>query len=269
MTDERIQGKRFTFLGAGIIAGVFIERMLNARLTTPDSILATDIDQTKLDHLSKRFGIKTSLKNRDGADFGEVIFLAVPPGAVKAVLSESCLMVRQEQIIISLAAAVPVWVMESVLCREVPVVRVIPNTPSLIGAGVNPYVLGKHVSEDQATTIEQLLGVFGTAVRVQEKDMNAATALTAVGPTYILPIMHALASAAESKGIQRQQAIAMVADLVAGTARLVQETRREPEELKLMIGTRTLKEGETAPLFVRAYLDAFDRITASEKKLTT
>jgi len=138
MTDHRIQNKRFAFLGGGIIAGVFIERIRNARVTTSDSILTTDIDQTKLDSLSKRFGIKTSLKNRDGADFGDIIFLAVSPGTVKAVLSESCLMVQPDQIIISLAAAVPVWVIESVLCKEVPVVRVIPNTPSLIGAGVNP-----------------------------------------------------------------------------------------------------------------------------------
>jgi pyrroline-5-carboxylate reductase len=115
--------------------------------------------------------------------------------------------------------------------------------------------------------IERLLSVFGRAVRIEEGDMNAATALTAVGPTYVLPVIHALASAAESLGIQRKDALAMVADVVAGTAHLVMETGREPEELKLMIGTRTLKEGETAPLFTRAYLDAFGKITASEKKL--
>ena len=268
MTDDRIQAKRFAFLGAGIIAGVFIERLLNARLAAPDTILATDIDPAKLEALNKRFGIKTSLKNRDGADFGEIIFLAIPPGTVKAVLSESCSSLRSDQIIVSLAAAVPVWLMESVLCKDVPVVRVIPNTPSLIGAGVNPYVLGKHVSGDQAGTIERLLGVFGSAVRIEEKEMNAATALTAVGPTYVLPIMHALASAAESKGIERQLAMVMVADLVAGTARLVRETGREPEELKLMIGTRTLDEGQASLLFASAFTRAVEKISASERKLT-
>jgi len=269
MSFDAIVNKKISFLGAGIIAGVFIERLLRARVTAPEDILATDIDEAKLDHLGKRFGIKTSLNNRDGADFGDIIFLAVPPGTVKAVLSESCLMVRPDQIIISLAAAVPLWVMESVLCKPVPVVRVVPNTPSLIGAGVNPYVLGKYVREDQAAKIENVLSVFGSAIRIEEKDMNAATALTAVGPTYIFPVLHALASAAESKGIQRKQALVMVADLVAGGAQLVRETGREPEELKLMIGTRTLKEDEAVALFTRAYLDAFDKITASEKKLTT
>ena len=138
MTDERMRRKRFAFLGAGIIAGVFIERLLSARVTAPENILATDVDWAKLDHLNKRFGIKTSLNNRDGADFGDVIFLAMPPGVVKAVLSESCRAVHDDQIMISLAAAIPTWLIQSVLCKPAPVVRVILNTPSQIGAGVNP-----------------------------------------------------------------------------------------------------------------------------------
>jgi pyrroline-5-carboxylate reductase len=269
MTDELIQRKRFAFLGAGIIAGVFIERMLNARVTTPDNILATDPKEERLKELSDRFGIRTSPDNKIGADFGDLLFLAMPPGVVKEVLSESCRAVHENQIIVSLAAAVPTWIIESVLCKPVPVVRVIPNTPSLIGAGVNPYVLGKHVSNDHAAVIENLLSVFGNAVRIEEKDMSIATALTAVGPTYIFPVLHALASAAESKGLQRKQALAMAADLVAGTARLVRETAREPEELKLMIGTRTLNEEQTVTLFSGALTQAFEKILASERKLTS
>jgi len=269
MTHTQKQPQRFSFLGAGIIAGVFIERLLNARITTPDNILATDPKEERLKELSDRFGIRTSPDNRIGADFGDLLFLAMPPGVVKAVLAESCQAVHENQIIISLAAAVPTWLIESVLCKPVPIVRVIPNTPSLIGAGVNPYVLGKHVSEDQAAIVENLLGVFGSAIRIEEKDMNAATALTAVGPTYFLPVLHALASAAESKGIRREQALAMAADLAAGTARLVRETGREPEDLKLMIGTRTLNEEQTAALFFSAFTQAFEKISASERKLTS
>ena len=269
MTQTQKQPQRFSFLGAGIIAGVFIERMLNARVTTPDYILATDQKEERLKELSNRFGIRTSPDNKIGADFGDLLFLAMPPGVVKAVLSESCQAAHENQIIISLAAAVPTWLIESVLCKPVPVVRVIPNTPSLIGAGVNPYVLGKHVSKYQATIVETLLGVFGSAIRIEEKDMNAATALTAVGPTFIFPVLHALASAAESKGLQRGQALAMVADLVAGTARLVRETAREPDELKLMIGTRTLNEEQAVSLFSSAFTLAFEKISASERKLTS
>jgi len=269
MTYTQKNAQRFSFLGAGIIAEVFIERMLNAHVTTPDYILATDPKEERLTELNDRFGIRTSPDNKIGAEFGDFIFLAMPPGVVKAVLSESCQAVHENQIIVSIAAAVPTWLIESVLCKPVPVVRVIPNTPSLIGAGVNPYVLGKHVNNDDAAVIENLLSVFGIPVRIEEKDMSIATALTAVGPTYIFPVLHALASAAESKGLQRKQALAMAADLVAGTARLVRETGREPEELNLMIGTRTLDEAQTVALFSGALTQAFEKISASERKLTS
>jgi pyrroline-5-carboxylate reductase len=268
MTNKHIQTPRVAFLGAGIIAGVFIERMLNAQVTTPDNILATDPKEERLKELGDRFGIRTSPDNRTGADFGDLLFLAMPPAVVKAVLSESCQAVHENQIIVSLAAAVPTWLIESVLCKPVPVVRVIPNIPSLIGAGVNPYTLGKHVSQDQAAIVENLLRVFGSAIRFEERDMNAATALTAVGPAYIFPVLHALASAAEAKGIRREQALTMTADLVAGTARLVRETGREPEDLRLMIGTRALNEQQTVSLFSSAFTLAFEKISASERKLT-
>ena len=125
------------------------------------------------------------------------------------------------------------------------------------------------MSHDHAAVIENLLSVFGNAVRIEEKDMSIATALTAVGPTYIFPVLHALASAAESKGLQRKQALAMATDLVEGTARLVRETGREPEELMLMIGTRTLDEAQTVTLFSGALTQAFEKISASERKLTS
>jgi pyrroline-5-carboxylate reductase len=169
---------------------------------------------------------------------------------------------------ISLAAAVPTWLIESVLCKPVPVVRVIPNTPSLIGQGMNPYCLGKHVPESATRLIQEFLNLFGVAIQVDERLMNAATALTAVGPTYILPIIKTLASAAEAKGIGHGEAMLMATQTVAGTARLVQETGREPEDLKMMIATRTLNEETASSLFAQAFTEAFEKVLNSEKRLT-
>ena len=268
MTDERIQRKRFAFLGAGIIAGVFIERMLNARVTTPENILATDPREERLKELGDRFGIRTSPDNRTGADFGDLLFLAMPSGVVKAVLSESCQAVHENQIIVSLAAAVPTWLIESVLCKPVPVVRVIPNTPSLIGEGMNPYCLGKYVPEAALPVIEGFLDVFGKSLRVEERLMNAGTALTAVGPTYVFPVIKALTDAAAAKGLSQQEALQVTAQTVLGAAKLVLETGKDPNELKLMIGTRTIDEEGAAALFRTSFDTAFAKVSAAEKKLT-
>jgi len=268
MTDERIQRKRFAFLGAGIIAGVFIERMLNARVTTPENILATDPREERLKELGDRFGIRTSPDNRTGADFGDLLFLAMPSGVVKAVLSESCQAVHENQIIVSLAAAVPTWLIESVLCKPVPLVRVIPNTPSLVGEGMNPYCLGKHVTEPEIPLIQSFLDVFGESLLVEERLMNGATALTAVGPTYIFPVIKALCDASIKLGLSREDAQFAAAQTVLGAASLVLQTGRTPEDLKTMIASRTLKETEAEELFALAVSDAFGKISAAEKKLT-
>lgn len=268
MPHEVIADKKITFLGAGIIAGVFIERLLKAGVSRPDQIFATDPREDRLEELRKQFGIQVHTDNKRGADFGDIIVLAMSPGAVKEVLSESCQAVHEKQIIISLAAAVPTWLIESVLCKPMPVVRVIPNTPSLVGDGMNPYCLGKHVGEAELPLIRSFLDVFGKTLLVDERLMNAATALTAVGPTYIFTIIKALRDAAMRLGLSQEDAQMAAAQTVLGSAALMLQTGRMPEDLKMMIATRTLREAETEELFAQAVAEAFAKISAAEKKLT-
>jgi len=268
MIFASFKDKKFAFLGAGIIAGVFIERLLKAGVTRPENILATDIRPERLEELKHQFGIQVSGNNRDGAAFGDIIFIAVPPNVVKSVLTETRLVVYPNKLIVSLAAAIPTWVMESILIDTIPVLRMIPNTPSLIGQGMNPHCLGQHVTAEHLPLIEELLRVFGETIRIEERLMNAATALTAVGPTYIFPVIKALKGAAMSKGFSEPEAQVAAAQTVLGAAQLVLETGKDPDALKLMIGTRTLNEEEARAIFAAAVETAFEKISASEKKLS-
>lgn len=268
MMFARLKDKKFAFLGAGIMAGVFVERLLKAGATTPEHILATDIRPERLEEVKQQFGIHVSPNNGDAVSFGDMLFIAVPPNAVKTVLSEIRWMIRPEQIIVSLAAAIPTDLIESLLGKLNPVVRIIPNTPSLIGQGMNPHCLGRYVTTKQLPLIEDLLHVFGETIRVEERLMNAATALTAVGPTYIFPVIKALKEAAMSKGFSESDAQFAAAQTVLGAAQLVLETGKDPDTLKLMIGARTLNEDEARAIFAAAVETAFEKISASEKKLT-
>lgn len=267
MTKEFMQGKRIVFLGAGKITQVFIERLVQLGVV-PNNIFATDTKEDRLRELKSRFGVRTGTDNKAGADCGDIIVLGMPPGVVKAVLSESCQAVHEGQLMISFAAALPTWLIESVLCKPVPVVRVAPNTPSLIGQGMNPYCLGKHVPESAKPVLQEFLNLFGVSIQIDERSMNAATALTAVGPTYIFPIVKALAAAAEAKGIAHAEALRMAAHMIAGTAQLIRQTGREPDDLKMMIGTRTLNEAAATTLFTEAVNDAYEQIVQSESTLT-
>jgi pyrroline-5-carboxylate reductase len=220
-----------------------------------------------LDALRRQHGIRVEESNIEGARQGDILFLAVPPGAVEAVVSEIAPALRNGQILVSLAAAVPTWLIEDAARKPVPVVRMIPNTPSLIGKGMNPYCLGRHVSPSHVDLIDAVLDVFGATMRIDERLMNAATALTAVGPTYIFPVIQALKDSAAAKGLTAEQARVAAAQTVAGTAELVLATGKEPDVLKLMIGTRTIDEAQTRGVLVAAFETALAKISAAEKKV--
>lgn len=263
-----IREKRYAFLGGGIIAAVFIERLLKGAGVAAANILATDIRPERLQELEKRFGIRTSAVNAEGAAFGDVVFLAVPPSAVKPVLVEVRDKLRPGALIVSLAAAVPTRVIEEAAGGPTAVLRIIPNTPSLIGKGMNPHCLGSHVSPEELPFIDRLLALFGGTLRLKEEQMNAATALTAVGPTYIFPVIEAMAGAGAALGLPEDAALRAAAQTLLGAAHLVLETGKTPAELKGMIATRTLQEAEAQALFRKAIETAFEKISASEKKLT-
>jgi pyrroline-5-carboxylate reductase len=264
---SEIQAKKYAFLGGGIIAGVFIERLVRGAGVPPENLYVTDVRPERLEALKSKFGIRVSSSNVEAAGFGDVVFVAVPPNVVKLLLAEVREKLRSQALVVSLAAAVPTTVIEEAIGRPVGVVRVIPNTPSLIGRGMNPHCLGKHVQPADLPFINELLAVFGETIRVEEPLMNVATALTAVGPTYIFPVIKALRDTAIRLGLPAKDAQHAAAYTVMGAAQLVLETGNDPDALKAMIGTRTLKEDEAHALFSSAVETAFERISASEKKL--
>jgi pyrroline-5-carboxylate reductase len=264
---SEIQTKTYAFLGGGIIAGVFIERLLKGASVPPENLYVTDVRPERLEVLRSGFGIRVSSGNAEGAECGDVVFLAVPPNAVKLVLAEVREKLRSQALVVSLAAAVPTTLIEEAIGRPAGVIRVIPNTPSLIGRGMNPHCLGKHVRPDDLPFIEGLLALFGETIRVEERLMNVATALTAVGPTYVFPVIKALRDTAVRLGLPERDAQHAAAHTVMGAAQLVLETGKDPDALKAMIGTRTLKEDEAEALFSSAVQAAFERISASGKKL--
>ncbi len=265
---KSIEEKKISFIGGGIIAGVFIERLINSGSVKPENIIVSDIKVERLTELKQNFGINTTEENYKCAEYGDIIFLAIPPNQIKIILSEDCANIINKQMVISLAAAMPTWVMESVLCKETPVIRVIPNTSSLVGEGMNPYVVGKYVMEEQIKFVEELLSIFGKTIRLKEDEMNLAIALSAVGPTYFFPAIKALKDFAISKGMNEEVAITLISQTISGTADLVKETGKDPDELKLMIGTRTIDEENVKNVFMKAIVEALSKVNTTTEKLT-
>lgn len=259
MSFESLRDVKIGFLGAGNIAGVWIERLVSARVFLPGNIFASDIRSERLEMLHARWGIATSAKNSEIAQRADLVILAVPPGKTLPVLQEVFSSLRTGQIILSLAAAVPLCALEE-LARGLPVVRVMPNTPALVGEAMNLVVFGSGLSPVERTRVTELLDAFGEWFEVPDDEVDRWCALCAVGPTYVLPIIEALVSAAVAQGLSRERALAATAQLIAGTGQMVRQSGQTPEQLKQLIGLRTLREAETCALFTQAYEEAVNKL---------
>jgi pyrroline-5-carboxylate reductase len=266
MNTPPLNETRFGFIGGGIIATVFIERLITSGAATSATILATDNRTARLSALKDEFGVGVSADNSDAARFADVLFVAVPPPAVGAVLAEVRSTLKPDALILSLAAAVPIQLMKNA-AGERAIVRMIPNTPSQVGCGMNPYCFDPAIPDTQRAKALQVMSVFGQTLEVPEHLMNAEAALTAVGPTYVFPLLTALESEAIQQGMSENDAHFAVAQMLLGTARLMLDTGKEPDELKMMIGTRTIAEDLARSLFSEAYRKALDKVNETERKV--
>ncbi len=269
MTAQSLQNRKYVFLGAGIIAGVFMERLIKSRVADPSAITATDIRLDRLEELKSSFGIRVDGDNKRAAASGDIVFLAVPPNVVGPVLTEAGPALHSGQLIVSLAACITTAYIESILSKPIPILRMIPNTPSLLGLGMNPYCFGTARGAAVENTATELLAVFGETAEIPENLMNIATALTAVGPTYVFPVLQALQDAAKAHGLPPEIAMKAAAQTVMGAAQMVLGTGRSPDDLKLMISTRTLDEGAARNLFTAAIETAYSKISQSQQKLVS
>lgn len=258
--------EKMAFVGGGIIAEVFIDRLLSTGAMPPGNILATDLRPERLAELSGRWGVRISSNNFDAAQFAEWLILAVPPPATLPVLKEIQPALRSAHRVVSLAAAVSLAALQS---TAVPagVVRVMPNAPSLVGEGMNLVAFPGDTQAADREQVTALLNLLGRWQEVSDPAMNAWCALCAVGPTYLLPLLDALAAAASATGVPREQALAAVAQLAIGTGRLMATTGRDPDDLKQLISLRTLAEPEARALMDSAYSQALQKLNAMSGKI--
>jgi len=260
--DERV-----SFLGAGIIAEVWIARLLETGILKPDLMMACDVRPERLAELGARFpGIRAEAHNTEGARFARWLVLATPPTEVISVLREIRLLLEPEHVVVSLAAAVPLARLEE-SAGAAAVVRVMPNTASLVGEGMNVVAFGRSASFAVRKRVEEWLDRLGRWMEVPDGEMDAWCALCAVGPTYFFPVLDALAASAVAKGIPPAKALEAIAQVVAGVGRLVQQAGKGPEALKQMIGLRTMREDEARKLFSDAYDEAVKRLDALGRKI--
>lgn len=223
------------FIGLGNMAGAMIGGMLKKELVKPEEIIGSAKTQATLERCRRQYGIEVSDSNAFVAETADILFLAVKPVFFSGVITEIREALRQETVVVSIAAGKTMAWMEEAFGREIKLVRCMPNTPALVLEGCTAFVGGSLVSEAEMEAVKRLLSAFGTVWEVPERMMDAVVGVSGSSPAYVFMFIEAMADAAVLAGMPRKQAYAMAAQSVLGSAKMVLETGMHPAELKDMV----------------------------------
>ncbi|ASV74702.1 Pyrroline-5-carboxylate reductase [Thermogutta terrifontis] len=224
--------KKIGFIGAGQMARALAEGLLHKGLLVPDQVLASDPSESARQKFHEATGAETTPNNLDVVRRQDVVILAVKPQQIPKVLEELRGRVAPEKLVISIAAGIALQQLEEGLGAHTRVIRVMPNTPALVGFAASAYALGKNAGPDDASLVQQLLEAIGIAVRVDEKLLDAVTALSGSGPAYVYLMIEVLTDAGVRHGLSRDVALTLAAQTVRGAAEMVMRTGQHPAVLK-------------------------------------
>ena len=219
-------------LGAGNMGQALLRGFLEAELLKPKDIIASSLDFGVLESLRNELGIRTTLDNAELIAGSDIVLLATKPQTIVPVLSGLKDSIREGQIFLSVAAGVRTQVLEEALSLELPVVRVMPNTPSLIGQGTNAFCLGRYAGAEHARLVHALLGSAGLSVQVEEAQMDSVTAISGSGPAYVFLFMEAFYAAGEGLGLSREATRDLVNQTMRGAVELAIASEDDAAELR-------------------------------------
>lgn len=222
------------FIGAGNMAQAMIGGIIKNGLVAKEDIIATAATQKTIDRVSAEYGVNVTLNNREAAG-ADIVVLAVKPVFYEQVIEEVKDVIREEQLIVTIAAGKSVAWVEQVFGEKRKIIRTMPNTPALVGEGITAVCPNAEVTEEELKKVCHLLEGFGKAEVISERIMDAVVAVSGSSPAYVFLFIEAMADAAVAEGMPRAQAYQFAAQSVLGSAKMVLETGRHPGELKDMV----------------------------------
>ena len=223
------------FIGAGNMGGAIIGGVVSSGLVNACDITVADRDAKKLNDLRDRFGVNISMDNLDCTE-ADVVFLCVKPNVIEYVIDELNSGVKNDTVFVSIAAGQSLEKLSAMFDNpQVKIVRVMPNTPALVGEGMSAVCANENVTEEEMQTVLGIFNCLGKAQNVSENIMDAVTAVSGSSPAYVFMFIEAMADAAVRGGMSRDMAYTFAAQAVLGSAKMVLETKKHPAELKDMV----------------------------------
>jgi pyrroline-5-carboxylate reductase len=248
------------FLGTGNMAEALIRGLLGAGVFAPGQIVGSEPRPERGEEMKKKYGISITPSNIEVAKRSDIVVLSIKPQVMSKVLDEIGPHVHPQALVISVAAGIPLAAIEAKLPRA-RVVRTMPNTPALVSAGATAIAAGGHATQDDLQAAKSIFDSVGLTVILDEAQMDAVTGLSGSGPAYMFLIIEALSDAGVKMGLSRYNALALAAQTVLGSAKLLLETNEHPGRLKDMVtspggtaiaGLHTLEQGGLRTTLINA-----------------
>ncbi|BAO45511.1 pyrroline-5-carboxylate reductase [Thiolapillus brandeum] len=261
--------KTLAFIGGGNMASAMINGLIEDG-TEPSHILVAEPDETRREQLAARFGVHTLSDNSEAAHQADVLILAVKPQALKTVAKGLSPALQQHTpLCLSIAAGIRHASLQAWLGQDVPVIRVMPNTPAMLGAGASGLYAPGNIDAAQREVAEHIMRATGIAVWLEDESlMDALTAVSGSGPAYFFRFMEAMETTAQELGLSEKTAHLLVLQTALGAARMAMESTAPLKELRSSVtspgGTteaalKVFTEGGLAQLVQQALTAARDR----------
>ena len=256
------------FVGGGMMAEAIVKGFLSSGVRQRDQVHVFDPSDARRNVMSASYGVHCPKDVAECVRDKPVVVVAVKPQYVAAAMADARPHLSKDALIVSIAAGTSLSTLKKVCPEARGIVRVMPNTPCLIGEGASAFCLGSGATAEDAALVRTLMGSVGDIVEVKESQLDAVTGLSGSGPAYVYQFIEAMSDGGVAAGLPRDVATKLAAKTVCGAAKMVLETGKHPGELKDQVtspagttiaGVRSLESNKLRSAVIEAVLAAANR----------
>lgn len=224
------------FIGAGKMGGAVLKGLISSNFVEKENITVSELNKDIAQQINDEFGVKTISDGNQLAKKSDVIIICTKPFVIKEVLKGIKDSLTKEKLLISIAAGVSTKTIEDII-GEIPVVRVMPNTPAFLGHGMSGLSKGKYATSEQLQFACDIFSKVGKTVTIEENLIDALTGISGSGPAFFYLVIEALAKGGENLGLPFDIALELAAQTAIGSAHMVMETNKTPQVLRQEVTT--------------------------------
>lgn len=255
------------FIGGGKMATAIMKGIINSDWCKKENIFVSDKNEEALNILKEKYNIQTTTNNVEVVKNSKIILFAVKPFVLRDVLNEIKPYITKEHVILSIAAGISIETIEEIV-ENIPVIRIMPNTPALVNEGMSAVCAGKYAKDEHVEIAMEIFNNVGKVVKSDEKYIDIITAISGSGPAFYYYIINEIAKAGEKLGLDYKTCLKLSAQTAFGSAKMIMETGITPEQLIInvttpggctAVGNDVLKEQKISDIL-------FDTIDKTAKK---